>query len=144
MEVKVKVDDERINKILKRMCKNFTSDLRTRAIEKLEQDNTIDTGMLIKSSHLGEVSDKGLNHVGTVLSFDAPYAACVEFGTHPGYFPPFVKIHKWVKRKLGMKKKKESTETALKIVQSIHKHGTKPHPFFRPALKQVISEWENK
>lgn len=140
--MEIRIDEKSLNKVLKKLCLNITSDLRSFAIEKIVEDGSVDTGHLMKSSHLGEITELGFGDVQGVVSFDAPYAACVEFGTYPGYYPPFPKIHKWVVRKLGIKDKNEAKKVTNSIIFSINKRGTMPHPFVRPAIMMIKEKYK--
>ena len=86
------------------------------------------------------------------------YAAAVEFGRGPSKkkspdgITLAMSLKDWVKRKLGggyMGPKKSHAgksseeileETVQNIARTIHLHGTKPQPFFTPAVKKYEEE----
>lgn len=141
MEVEVKIETAGLNKALKRMCKTVIADLHSYAVQNIVKNATIDTGYLMKAVSFEQPKKVDELTVEGTIVFDAPYAACVEYGTYPGYYPPYHKIEKWVRRRLGIKKKSELREVTFKIIQHIHKHGTMPHPFFRPAIEMVKAKY---
>lgn len=86
----------------------------------------VNTGLL-RSSITVEGNFSGLYvKIGTNLSYAAP----VEFGSRP-HTPPFAPIRDWAEKK-GL--------PAGAIWQSIRQHGTKPHPYLKPALDKNIDK----
>ena len=52
-------------------------------------------------------------------------------------------IEQWLRKKFGMAEGKELTSRAFLISRAIHKKGTKPHPFFAPAVEKNKASIEN-
>lgn len=66
------------------------------------------------------------------VGYDALHAPPMEYGTRP-HRPPFNPIHRWVRRKLGIKGK-EGEKIAWAIVTTIEQCGSTANPFLRPAI----------
>jgi HK97 gp10 family phage protein len=70
------------------------------------------------------------------------YAAAVEYGRGPTEKPSEdgitlrTSLRDWVHRKLGIPKGKELETATFLIARKIHKEGTKPQPFFTPAVEK--------
>ena len=52
-------------------------------------------------------------------------------------------IEQWLRKKFGMAEGKELKSRAFLISRAIHKRGTKPHPFFAPAVEKNKASIEN-
>ena len=71
------------------------------------------------------------------IEYRAFYASYIEYGTDPRErMPPVDAIERWVKRK-GIAKGRNIRSTAFAIARYIQKHGTRPHPFLRPAKNEA-------
>ena len=85
----------------------------------------------------GEEIDAGFFSSGS----DEGYAAAVEYGRGPtkraGEIPLRTTLKAWVHRKLGVPYGKGLDRAAFLIARKIHREGTKPQPFFVPAVKKV-------
>ena len=106
----------------------------------LNQNKTNNTGTLRASGKVqkdGEEIDAGFFSSGS----DEGYAAAVEYGRGPtkraGEIPLRTTLKAWVHRKLGVPYGKELDRAAFLIARKIHREGTKPQPFFLPAVKKV-------
>ena len=70
------------------------------------------------------------------------YAAAVEYGRGPTEKPSEdgitlqQSLRAWVHRKLGVPNGKELDSATFLIARKIHRKGTKPQPFFVPAVKK--------
>lgn len=68
------------------------------------------------------------------------YASAVEYGRGPtkkaGEIPLRTTLKAWVHRKLGVPYGKELDSASFLIARKIHRKGTKPQPFFVPAVKK--------
>jgi HK97 gp10 family phage protein len=68
------------------------------------------------------------------------YAAYVEYGRGPtqraGTIPLRTTMKAWVHKKLGIPYGKELDRATYLITRKIHRKGTKPQPFFVPAVKK--------
>ena len=88
--------------------------------------NSTDTAELLRS---GSVKRSFLKKT---ISYDAPQADFIEFGTHP-HMPPVEPLERWAIRK-GFGKGK-----GWAIAKKIERDGTDPKPFMRPAVDSVIN-----
>lgn len=108
-----------------------------RASGKVQKDNDgIDAGFFSEGSSEG-------------------YASAVEYGRGPtkkaGQIPLRTTLKAWVHRKLGVAYGKELDSATFLIARKIHRKGTKPQPFFVPAVKKfeekvsnIVSEYVDK
>lgn len=62
------------------------------------------------------------------------YAAAVEYGSR-AHFPPTQEIREWVRKKLRIADQRVNSVTFL-VKRAMSHHGTKPHPFFAPAVEK--------
>jgi len=71
--------------------------------------------------------------------FPAPYAEDVEFGNAGKVVKP-EDLHKWVRRKLGIKKESEIKRISRNIAKSLAERGQSPDPYLQPAISQAKTE----
>lgn len=88
------------------------------------------TGRLSQSGKVVE-DGKGAYDIGFFNDGNG-YAEFVEYGTKP-HWPPVDFIRAWVKKKLRVALEEEDSVAYL-ISRKIAQKGTKPHPFFKPAV----------
>lgn len=129
------------------------------AKQNLRRNRTTNTGALSSSGKVQKQSD-GTVDAGFFSSESSEgYAAAVEYGRGPsrrrGAVPLRETLKAWVRRKLGgramrsaavfSKKSEEELieSTAFLIARKIHRHGTKPQPFFTPAVEKVQKKLED-
>lgn len=72
--------------------------------------------------------------------FAADHATAVEYGQMPGTTPPYDAIHTWVRLKLGVSDPQEAERRTHQIIDGIYRKGTRPQPFFAPAVNTVASK----
>lgn len=99
-------------------------------VQKVEDDpDAIDVGFFAQGSSQG-------------------YAYFVEYGrratktTTAGVPTLRQAIEQWLRKKFGMAEGKELKSRAFLISRAIHKKGTKPHPFFAPAVEKNKADIE--
>ena len=99
-------------------------------VQKVEDDpDAIDAGFFAQGSSQG-------------------YAYFVEYGrratktTTAGVPTLRQAIEQWLRKKFGMAEGKELRSRAFLISRAIHKKGTKPHPFFAPAVEKNKADIE--
>jgi hypothetical protein len=120
------------------------------AKENLRENGSIAQGHLRASGRVQRVEgDPDALDVG----FTEPYAYFVEYGRRSGRMPPVADIIGWLKKKTstrkGIKNAFESAAAhegmsadrylrslAFLIARAIGKKGTRPHPFFAPAVEK--------
>lgn len=126
--------------------------------QNLTDNDSIATGDLrgsVSSSEVQVTKDAIFVEVGAGRGL--PYARAVEYGTKPHTPPlsitePGQPLYEWVRikqlagiysvrtgRRLGSKAKQmdENRRAARAIWAKIRKFGTKPHPYFEPAIEQT-------
>ena len=101
----------------------------------LRVNGSVVTGNLRASGKVQKVDDKTLD-VGFFSSDarDKGYASYVEHGRKPGKMPPPDILEAWAYKKFRLSHK-EARSAAWALARSIAKKGTKPHPFFEPAVE---------
>ena len=101
----------------------------------LRVNGSVVTGNLRASGKIQKVDDKTLD-VGFFSSDarDKGYASYVEYGRKPGKMPPPDILEAWAYKKFRLSHK-EARSAAWALARSIAKKGTKPHPFFEPAVE---------
>jgi len=72
-----------------------------------------------------------------VITYDAPHAAAIEFGTEPHRINPEW-LEGWIRRKLGLKGQEK--QVAQRIAHKIAVAGTDAKPFLRPPINEEIAE----
>lgn len=109
----------------------------------LQRNRTTNTGVLSASGKVQKTEDEENSlDVGFFANESSQgYAAAVEFGRGPsrrrGDIPLEDSLKPWVHRKLGIGYGKELDSAAFLIARKIHRRGTKPQPFFAPAIEKV-------
>lgn len=111
----------------------------------LKSNNSVATGLLRNSGRTIAQPD------GTVdAGFYANYAEFVEYGRKAGGMPPVEPIYQWIRKKgagrnsalkaaaafTGKTTDELARSAAWAIAISIKRHGTRPHPFLKPAYEQ--------
>lgn len=101
----------------------------------LRVNGSVVTGNLRASGKVQKVDDKTLD-VGFFSSDarDKGYASYVEHGRKPSKMPPPDILEAWAYKKFRLSHK-EARSMAWAMARSIAKKGTKPHPFFEPAVE---------
>ena len=112
----------------------------------LNNNQTNNTGMLRASGKVQKAED-GTVDAGFFSSEQSNgYAEFVEFGRGPsknrGAIPLEDSLKAWVHRKLGIAYGKELDSATFLIARKIHRKGTKPQPFFTPAVKKIEERLE--
>lgn len=119
----------------KQMLDDLADFILTNASQNLIKNNSIDTGYLLNSGRIENISNTK-----KIILWDAPYAEYVEYGTSPHWLPPEVienDIARWAHRKLKVPSEK-SVEVARKIAYKIAHEGIEPKPFVRPAIDSAV------
>ena len=115
------------------------------AKNNLRANGSVVTGQLRASGRVQKVAgDENAIDVG-FFSQDTQggYAFFVEYGRKAGKFPPVDYITQWVRKKLRVIDEKLAKGIGFVIARKIAKSGTRPHPFFRPAVekkKKAVSD----
>lgn len=118
------------------------------AKENLKRNRTNNTGVLRASGKV-QKTDDGVDAGFFSDGSSDGYAAVVEYGrgptktTTPGPIPVRDMIKAWAHKKLGIPYGKELDKAAYFITKKIHARGTKPQPFFTPAVESVAEKAED-
>lgn len=163
MNVKLKVNNVKLNRQVQRELNKTDSELKKSFIKSLKQFNVTFVGLAKKNARGMDLAkgivahDENINKLEGGLSAkrDYFYAPYVEFGTRgqvkiPSGFEDIAKKYKgsyfksnvsfkesiidWLKTKLK-KSDKEANQLAWPVMRKIMKVGTAPKPFISPAFK---------
>ena len=106
------------------------------AKENLRGNESVVTGQLRASGRVqrAQDDDQALD-AGFFGQGSSGYAVFVEYGRRAGKFPPIDFIRQWVKKKFQIPEN-EAKSIGFLIARKIAKKGTKPHPFFGPAVEK--------
>lgn len=103
----------------------------------LRSNGSVVTGMLRASGRVQAVDgDPDSIDVGFFGNDTAGgYAYFVEYGRRSGKMPPIKMLMEWARKKLRLDEK-EARNAGFLIARKIAKKGTRPHPFFGPAVEK--------
>lgn len=110
------------------------------AKNRLRDNKSIATGFLRSSGKVQKVP------TGYDVGFSAEYAQYVEYGTK-AHWMSYRALWSWVAKKYNLPDVKNNPEIhriAYFISRKIKAIGTKPHPFFNPAVKSQERNIENE
>lgn len=102
------------------------------AKENLRANHTNATGRLSQSGKVQKAADGSGYDVGFMS--DKAYAGAVEYGRRAGRMPPPDELGEWAYKKLRIRDRKLARAAGWGLAKHIAKHGTQPHPFFKPAV----------
>lgn len=160
--------EAKLNDIVKKVGQNkgiqaVGMEIVAEAKQNLKDNGSIVSGGLIGSGRVQKMSDGTVDAGFFSTGSSQGYAAAYEYGRRAGKQPPVQALIPWVaKRNRGNKalksmavlknararKHKNRTEAdfiemaARALAFHIGKHGTKPHPFFAPAVEKVQQKLE--
>lgn len=103
------------------------------AKENLRANHTNATGRLSQSGRVQKAADGGSGYDVGFMS-DKAYAGAVEYGRRAGRMPPPDELGQWAYQKLRIRDRKLARAAGWGLAKHIAKHGTQPHPFFKPAV----------
>ena len=103
------------------------------AKENLRANHTNATGRLSQSGRVQKAADGGSGYDVGFMS-DKAYAGAVEYGRRAGRMPPPDEMGQWAYQKLRIRDRKLARAAGWGLAKHIAKHGTQPHPFFKPAV----------
>jgi len=133
-----KLEDKReVLSSLEKWIENMMNFIFTQSQQNLIKNRTSDTGFLLKS---GKPPRWERNEC--IISYTAPYALFIEYGTDPHPVDP-KKLIGWVKRKLRIHDP-EAFRVAYAVANKISTVGTDPQPFLRPAINEAIVKYNLK
>lgn len=113
------------------------------AKDNLKGNHSVVTGQLRASGRVQRVEGDEQALDAGFFSQDTTggYASFVEYGRRAGKMPPVQYIIQWVRKKFQMDEKTAKAR-GWAIARKIAKKGTKPHPFFAPAVEKNKGEVE--
>ncbi len=125
---------EMVDELMEEICDEILKEAKYNLLE----NDSIVTGQLEQSGYKRRVRENEWE-----VGFSAPYAGFVEMGTAPRQkLPPVEKLIQWAKIKFGLTHD-EARRVGWAVAKWIKEHGTKPHPFFRPAIYKVVEKYKN-
>lgn len=101
----------------------------------LRDNHSVVTGQLRASGKVQAVQDDPDAVDAGFFGNGKGYAAFVEFGRRSGKMPPVDVIIQWFRKKFGLDEK-AATARGWASARAIARKGTKPHPFFAPAIEK--------
>ena len=115
----------------------YALELETDVVAQVDKYGINDRGDLRKSITHEFIKRRNnlILRVGPGILKPFPYPIAVHEGTRP-HFPPADPIRKWVRRKLGIRNRKELEQVTRAIQWKIYKHGTKGRPFLKDVLER--------
>ena len=164
LEAKLNNLAKEVNKAGSRGMQAIGMEIVAEAKMNLKRNGSIVSSGLIGSGKVQKLSDGSVDAGFFSTSSEQGYAAAYEYGRRAGKQPPIKALIPWVaKRNRGNKalksfvlfknararKHKNRTEAdfiemaARALAIHIGKHGTKPHPFFTPAVEKVSAKLED-
>lgn len=123
---------------LTRAAMNMVTD----AQENLKANGTNNTGLLSNTGKVEEARDGDAIDAGFIAKGKRGYAEYVEYGRRAGKMPPVKNLGEWAYKKLRVDRK-ASKGVGYRIARKIAKKGTRPQPFFGPAVeknRQAVSD----
>lgn len=110
------------------------------ATRNIRRNRSWKSGLLGNSGRVERVDKDGANPTVEIGFFDKDhttgYAEYVEYGRPPGKRPRAELLVTWVRKTFHITDKVEALRVANSVSWGIGHHGTRPHPFFNPAVQQ--------
>jgi hypothetical protein len=98
------------------------------------------TGLLGNSGRVEEVKEQDGSRVVDIGFFakgtKQGYAEYVEYGRPPGKMPPPSALEEWFYKKHRVTDRRKARAYGWGLAVNISTRGTKPHPFFNPAVEE--------
>ena len=120
---------------LEKAGKNIIED----AQRNLRQDKINTTGVLSQSGKTQRV-DENTVEAGFIADNGNGYAEFVEYGRRSGRMPPPDVMGEWAYKKLRIRKREIADRVGWALAVRIGQKGTRPHPFFKPAVDKNQSK----
>ena len=103
----------------------------------LRNNGSVVTGLLRASGKVQKVDEWTLDAgFFDTLNRQTGYAMFVEYGRRAGKMPPPDELGQWAYKKFHLKDRKLARSMGWALAKIIAKKGTKPHPFFKPAVEK--------
>lgn len=105
------------------------------AQDNLRKNGSVVTGLLRLSGKTQKVDDLNIDAgFFDTRNQQSGYAYFVEYGRRAGRMPPPDELAQWAYKKFGIGDRKAARAIGWAMAVKIAKAGTKPHPFFAPAI----------
>lgn len=104
------------------------------AQRNLRANRSNTTGLLSNSGRAERLADVEYQ-AGFFAKSGQGYAEYLENGRRSGRMPPPKILEAWVRKKLRVKDRRKAASAAFALALHIARHGTRPHPFFGPAVR---------
>ena len=131
--LKAKGDEvvQEASKGLQRGALNIVAD----AQDNLRQNSSIVTGLLRQSGKVQKIDDLNIDAgFFDTQNRQSGYAYFVEYGRRAGRMPPPDELAQWAYKKFQLHDRKAARAAGWAMAVKIAREGTKPHPFFAPAV----------
>lgn len=114
------------------------------AKDNLRRNKSVVTGMLRASGKVQQVANDADSVDAGFFSDPSAggYAFFVENGRRAGRMPPVDQLAQWFKKKHRIGNPKEALARAWGLAKKIAREGTRPHPFFKPAIEACKKDVE--
>lgn len=117
--------------------KEAAMDIIADAKMNLRRNRSVVTGLLRASGKVQKVNDETLDAgFFDTLNRQSGYAVYVEYGRRAGKMPPPDEMAQWAYKKFQLHDRAVARGLGWAIARSIALKGTKPHPFFAPAVQK--------
>lgn len=131
--LKAKGDEvvQEASKGLQRGALNIVAD----AQDNLRRNSSIVTGLLRQSGKVQKIDDLNIDAgFFDTQNRQSGYAYFVEYGRRAGRMPPPDELAQWAYKKFQLHDRKAARAAGWAMAVKIAREGTKPHPFFAPAV----------
>lgn len=102
----------------------------------LRNDHINNTGLLSQTGKVVKATDAEGGYDVGFMSGEKNYAGAVEYGRRAGRMPPPDVMEEWAYKKLRIRDRKAARAVGWGLAFHIAKNGTRPHPFFAPAVRK--------
>lgn len=116
--------------------KEAAMDIIADAKMNLRRNQSVVTGLLRASGKVQKVNDLTLDAGFFDPQNQSGYAVYVEYGRRAGKMPPPDEMAQWAYKKFQLKDRKVAQSLGWAIAVNVARKGTKPHPFFKPAVER--------
>lgn len=111
-------------------------DIIADAQNNLRNNGSVVTGLLRQSGKVQKTDDSTIDAgFFDTTNRSSGYAFFVEYGRRAGKMPPPYELIQWAYKKLRLDAK-AAASAGWALAKKIAKQGTKPHPFFKPAVER--------
>ena len=129
--------DRDVRKAAMKGLEEAAMDIIADAKTNLRRNRSVVTGLLRASGKVQKVNEETLDAgFFDTLNRQSGYATYVEYGRRAGRMPPPDEMAQWAYKKFGLHDRTVARSLGWAIATNIARKGTKPHPFFAPAVEK--------